>query len=362
MRLFARSFTHLLSCTRLMAAMVVFVTTVPCAALSANAQAAAELASIVVATSPADAGFIAEARVEAVRAATIAAQVPGRVLDIRVEPGQKVARGQVLMTLDARELAGADAAGQAQLAQARAAWERSQQLHRQKFISQSALDQAELAYKAALGNAGASGASLSHASVTAPMAGVIGERLIEVGELASPGRPVLTVFDPAALRVIAEVPQSRLTALRGKNEQGADKGASAIKARVELVESGRQIAVTRVEVLPTVDRQSHTVTVRLYLAAVDGLAPGMAVRARLITGLSEKMTVPAEAIVRRGEVTAVYVLPAEVNGPYRQPRLRQVRLGERQSDGRIEVLAGLAAGERIATDAVKAGIAQKNGQ
>ncbi len=305
----------------------------------------AELASHVVSAAPVPTGFSAEARIEAVRAATLAAQIAGRVTEIPVEPGQSVKKGELLLRIDARELAGADAAGQASLAQAAAQWQRSQQLYQQKFISRSALDQAELAYKAAQGNAGASGASLSHARVTAPISGVVGERLIEPGEMAAPGRALITVHDPASLRVIASVPQSRLPALK--------TGQKA--AMIEVVESGRRVPVKRVEVLPTVDSVSHTVTVRLYLADGEtGLTPGMAVRAHLLTGSAEKLTVPAQAMVRRGEVNAVYVL---TEGS--APRLRQIRPGEVLADGRIEVLAGLSAGERVALDPIKAGLALK---
>lgn len=312
-----------------------------------------ELASQTVLVAPVPTGFSAEARVEAVRSATLAAQIAGRVTEIRVEPGQAVKKGEVLLSIDARELAGMDAAGQASLAQAAAQWQRSQQLYQQKFISRSALDQAELTYKAAQGNAGASGASLSYARVSAPFGGVIGERLIEPGEMAAPGRALLSVHDPASLRVIASVPQSRLPAL---------KAQAGTKAVVEVVESGRRMAVKRVEVLPTVDPVSHTVTLRLYLADGEtGLAPGMAVRAHVLTGSAEKLVVPAQAVVRRGEVSGVYVLDNAATSSTSAtnatpPRLRQVRLGEVLPDGRIEVLAGLNSGERVALDPVKAGL------
>jgi multidrug resistance efflux pump len=71
------------------------------------------------------------------------------------------------------------------------------------FISRGALDQAELAYKAAVANAGVTAAGVSHAQVVSPINGVVGERLIEPGELATPGRPLLTVFEPGAVRAVA---------------------------------------------------------------------------------------------------------------------------------------------------------------
>ena len=286
--------------------------------------------------------FPAQARVEAVRAATVAAQVAGRVLAVNVDAGDRVKSGQLLLTLDARELAAGDVASQAQRAQAQASWERSKNLFRQKFISQAALDQAEAAYKAAQGGASATAATLSHARVTAPMSGVVAERLIEPGELAAPGRALLSIFDPSSLRVIATVPQARLEAVR-----------KVRRARVELVESGRWIDVERVEVLPTVDAQSHTATVRLILAAgTADIVPGMSVRAHLSTGAAEKLVMPSAAVLRRGEVTAVYVMDDQG-----KPRLRQVRVGEAMNESLIEILAGVSPGERVSLDPVKTGIA-----
>ena len=107
--------------------------------------------------------------------------------------------------------------------------------------------------------------------------------------------------------------------------------------------------------LPTIDAQSHTATVRLALPkGLDGIAPGMAVRAHLAVGSAEKLVVPADAILRRGEVTALYVI-----GDGGKVRLRQVRLGEAVGDGLVEVLAGIAAGERVSLDPVKSGINHK---
>lgn len=315
-----------------------------CCAVLPAPTIAAEIASAMVEDKLVELSFPAQARVEALREATIAAQVSGRVIDLRVDAGDTVKRGQLLLTLDARELAAGDAASQAQLTQAKAAWERAQNLFRQKFISQSALDQAEAAFKAAQGGAGASSATLSHTRVTAPISGVVAERLIEPGEMAAPGRPLLTLFDPAGLRVIATVPQARLNDVR-----------KARRARIELVESGRSINVDRIEVLPTIDQQSHTATVRLSLpAGTSDLLPGMAVRAHLSIGAAQKLVLPQAAVLRRGEVTAVYVLDAQGKA-----RLRQIRLGETVGDGLVEVLAGVNAGERVSLDPVKTGVANK---
>jgi RND family efflux transporter MFP subunit len=304
-----------------------------------NPLSAAELATETVNPTASNAALMLEGRVEAVRAATIAAQVAGRVLALPYDAGQAVKAGAVVARIDAREQAGNEAARQAQLAQARAEWERSKRLFAQKFISQSALDQAELAYKAALATAQASGASLSHATISAPLSGIVGERLIEVGEMAVPGRSLLTVFDPSALRVVSNLPASMA------------RKELAPEAEIEI--GGNSIKATRVEILPTVDGNSQTAALRLYLPmGVKDVRPGMAVRVRWAAGKDDGISVPTQALVRRGEVTAVYVLAADG-----RPRLRQVRLGEVLGAGRIRIEAGLAPGERVVLDPVKAAIA-----
>jgi len=288
----------------------------------------------------------AEATVEAVRQATVASQVNGRVFEVRVDAGSRVKAGEVLMRIDSREASENAAAAQAQLIQAKAQYERTRSLVEKKFVSAAAMDKAEADYKAAKAVAGQAGVGASYGTITAPMAGVVGLRLTEMGEMAAPGKALMTVFDPRSLRVTAAVPQQRLAEMKG--------GKGEMKARIEFTESGKWIDAVRVEVLPTVDSRTHTATVRAYLADnTEGVLPGAFARLHLMTGKVSKLLLPTTSIVRRGEVTLVYVL--DEKNPNAVPRLRQVRLGETMADG-IEVLAGLSSGETIALDPIQAGI------
>jgi len=297
--------------------------------------------SVVVQLREVDLGFPVEATVEAVHQATVAAQIAGRVIEVRADAGQRVRQGELLMRLDAREAAGSDASARASLAQASAAYERTRNLHAQKFVSQAALDQAAAAWQAAQGAAAASGAGVSHGTVTAPIAGIVAQRHVEPGEMAAPGRPLITVFDPKGLRVIASLPQYKLAELK-----------KAGRVRIEFPETGKWVDALRVEILPTVDARSHTATARLYLPeSIEGVVPGMYARAHFTIGQAQKLTVPPAAVLRRGEVTAVYVLDDKGGA-----RLRQVRLGEAVSGGELEVLAGINPGERVSLAPVKTGI------
>ncbi|MDP1526582.1 MAG: efflux RND transporter periplasmic adaptor subunit [Rhodocyclaceae bacterium] len=286
----------------------------------------------------------AEAVIEATKQAVVATQVSGRIVAVSVEAGQRVKAGQVLMRIDAREATENAAAARAQLVQAEANYTRTQNLFKQKFISQAALDAADAALKSARAQAGAAGAGASHATVTSPLSGLVAERHAELGDLAMPGKPLLTVFDPQGLRAVANIPQYKLQAAQ-----------QAKRARVEFPGSRRWLDGVRVEILPTIDAQSHTATARVTLADadLDGVVPGMAARVHFVVGSAQKLTVPPQAILRRGEISAVYVLKEG------KSILRQVRLGEPVADGEIEVLSGLSTGETISLDPVKTGIELK---
>lgn len=328
-------------------------------ALGATAQPLA-LRSATVAYRELDRVAAAEGIVEAVRHSTLAAQVAGRVVALPVKAGDSVRAGQVLVQIDARSAIQAEAASRSQVREAQAnlgnakhKFERSQRLFEQKFISQAALDQAEAEYlaaqaqtAAASANASQSATSTSLTTIVAPYDAVVGSTEVEVGDMATMGRPLVTLFDPRELRVTATLPQA---VLAGAN--------FAAPVKIEVPSQKRALVARRVTVIPIADTRTHTTRVRLDLPETAGLMPGQYARASIVTGRARALTVPEAAVLRRSEVTAVYVL--EANG---HARLRQIRLGESAGEGTIEILAGLKDGERVAIDPVRAGIeASSNG-
>lgn len=286
--------------------------------------------------------------VEAVRQTVVAAQVPGAVVALSVAAGDRVKAGQVLLRLDARAAEQQAGAAAAQVEAARAAqhaatkeFERQKQLAEKNFISQAALERAEAQHRSAqaqaaaqLASAGAARTESGFYTVRAPYDGIVAEVAVVLGEMAMPGRPLLTLYDPAALRVTAAVPQT-----------AAPRPDSAPQAELPGVAPGR-VTPLRWQVLPAVDPRTHTVQLRLDLPAGTAAAPGMFARVWLAGGPGDaaRVGVPAGALVRRAELTAVYVLAADG-----RPLLRQVRLGPANGE-QVEVLAGLAAGERVALD------------
>jgi RND family efflux transporter MFP subunit len=312
--------------------------------------AAVELRDVELTTS-------AEAVMEAVRQSTVSAQIAGRIVELRFDVGDYVKKGDVIVRIDERSAARALEASEAQvleaqaaLANARAQYERSKQLLAQKFISQAALDQAEAAYKSAqarvsalVAGAGAAATERSFATVVAPYSGVVSARHVELGEMASPGRPLMTGFDPSTLRVVATVPQAQVAAIQAGG-----------KARIEIPSLGRWVDVKSMTLVPQADPRTHTSRIRLELPAeVRGVVPGIYARAHFVVGKAPRLLVPRAAILRRSEVTAVYVVDGE-----NRAHLRQVRLGSAGDETSVEVLAGLKPGERVALEPVKAGIGQ----
>ena len=304
------------------------------------------LPTVVVAPHTAAIGFPAEAVIEAVQQTTVGAQIAGRVIEVKADAGQPVRKGEVLMRIDAREAEEAARAANAQYANAKLNYERTKSLVAQKFMSAAALDKAKAEYDAATANRAAAGASESHATIVSPLSGVVARRHAELGDMATPGKPLFTIYEPGGLRVTASIPQYRLNEMR-----------KVTTARVEFPELGKWVDASSVKLLPTADTATHVSQVRVNLPPVPEATPGMFARVHFVVGQAEKLTVPATAVVRRGEVAAVYV-----EGSDGRLSLRQLRLGETVGAGEIEVLAGLSAGDKVITDPVKAAIRLKSGK
>lgn len=322
---------------------------------------AAELPSVVAQAGAGRSTLGFDGVVEAVRQTVVASQVAGAIVRLDVKVGDRVRAGQVLMRIDARAAEQTAAASEAQARAARAEldvaakdFQRQQQLFQQNYISAAALDRADAAFKATqaqlqaqVAQAGAARTQSGLHVVTAPFDGVVSEVPVQLGDMAMPGRALATVYDPAALRITAAVPQSVAQQMvAGQTPRAELPGLPAAAAWVTPL---------RVQQLPTVDAATLSVQLRADLPpALAGVVPGMFARLWLpvlaSTGSAAPggaaaagLTVPLQAVVRHAELTAVYVLGADG-----KPVLRQVRLGRSQGE-QVEVLAGLMAGERVVT-------------
>lgn len=300
--------------------------------------------------------------VEAVRQTTLSAQVAGAIVSLHVKAGDRVQAGQELLRIDARaaQQNAASSYAQVQAAQsslnvARQDFARQQQLFQKQFISQAALDRAQAQWLATQAQvtalqaqAGAARTEAGFFVMNAPYAGVVSEVPVAIGDMAMPGRPLLTVYDPSELRVTAAVPQSVMAGLQDtRNFQVELPG---------LVPG--LLRPTRGQVLPMVDAATHTVPVRLHLPTpLPGVSPGVFARVWLSQTAAQttqqtagqaaapsRLYVPTRSVVRRGDMTGVYVVTAEGRA-----LLRQVRLAAPQGE-QVEILSGVRQGEQVAID------------
>lgn len=292
-----------------------------------------------------------DGRIEAVNQATVSAQTSGRIAELPFDVNDFVDAGKVIMRFTDTEqraaLTRAEAnleEGQARYAEAEQEFERVSNMFENGTVSKARFDQAKANRDAATARltAARSGVAtakeqLEYTVVRAPYAGIVAERHVEMGELVSPGQPLITGLSLQSLRVNVDVPQGMFHAIR-----------TIGKAFVYVDEE--RIVAEGLTFFPVADAAANTFRVRVDLP--DGSAtlyPGMIVKVGFVVGETKRLLIPAAAVVRRSELSAVYVAKGD------QVVLRQVRLGRRYGES-IEVLAGLGSGESVATDPVRAGI------
>ena len=328
------------------AALAVLLSACGSSETAADAPPLPKLDTFVVAADATGSGQSWDGTVEAVREAVLSAQTGGRVTAVDVDVNDRVVAGQTLLRLTVVEQqAGVDAAraqlraAEASAAEAERQYQRYAALSKGDYVSRAQLDQARAARDAANAARDAARAQLSSAgqnadytTVRAPYAGIVSSRDVEPGETVGPGQRLLTVYAPDELRIEVAVAQSA-AAIR------ANPGAKVV------FDGGKAVDARQVVVFPAADPASHSVKVRVLLPTMDAPpAPGATAKVVFpIRAEARSLRVPAAAVYRRGELTAVYVVE---DG---RALLRQVRLGAPQGDS-VEVLAGLRAGETIARD------------
>lgn len=308
--------------------------------------------------------------------ARLMAQASGRILSLAVRAGDRVTEGQELAVMEDRvlglkveqanraiEAAQADSsrarqgqmAAEAALAQARDEFQRVKKLLADKAATPQRFEQAQAAFKGA--EAGVAQArygveaamatvaraeaakkeaevGLGYTRLEAPMAGVVSERMVDPGDLAWPGRPLLLLMNPEAMRIEASVPESLAASVREGQalELSVDAlGGETLKGAVE-------------EIAPAADPLSRTVQIKVSLPKDARLVSGMFGRVRIPLGERDALLLPEKAFRRVGQLTMVRVREGQAW------KLRLVRLGARRADGTHEVLAGLAAGDVLALE------------
>lgn len=313
-----------------------------------------------------EAGGVVQARTTAL----LMAQILAPVREVRVAPGDRVRAGQVLIVLDAKDLAaqargaraGASAADQgahaaaseqqaaeAALTLARATYARISGLHAKRSATAQELDNATGALHAAEAQAAgaaararaaasgadsaraaseAAGATESYAVITAPFDGIVSEKMVEPGNMAAPGTPLMRVEDTRGFRLDVRVDESRV---------GYVSPGAAVPVLLDSGTGGDTTMVTGTvtEIGRAVDVDARSFLVKIALPAGTGLRSGTFGRARFSAGSRPALVVPAEAQRQRGQVTSVFVV---------EDAIARVRLVSVRG---TEVLAGLSDGEQV---------------
>ena len=308
-----------------------------------------------------EAGGVVQARTTA----TLTARILAPVREVRVKPGDRVRAGEVVVVLDGSDLrahsrsaraaaAAADqaiagAAGDRQAAEAgltlaRAAHTRIASLHAKRSATAQELDEATAALRraeaagasaiaraqgaasaleGARAAADAAEATASFATITAPFAGVIAEKLVEPGNMAAPGTPLIRLEDTGAFRLELRVDESRAADI-----------STGTTVKVTL-DSGASLDARVSEMARAVDADTRAFSVKIDLPNTDGIRSGQFGRASFAAKARRGLVVPAAALTHRGQVTSVLVVD---NGT---ARLRLVNARG------TEILAGLVEGDVV---------------
>ena len=221
-------------------------------------------------------------QITAVAQATLSSQIQSTVEELLVREGTAVKKGQTLVVLDSRDLRAELARAQAEAENARAHLARMKQLYGEDAVSTQEKENADRTFKVAEASRRAALTKVSYTVVTAPFDGVITEKKIEVGEIASPGQPLLKMEDPQRLRLEATVAEGDLQAL--------SRGAT-IPVMIDAL-GPKTLSGIVAQILPTGDPATHTFLVKVELPPTSGLKTGMFGRMLVDKGTGQTLVVP----------------------------------------------------------------------
>jgi RND family efflux transporter MFP subunit len=273
----------------------------------------------------------------------ISSKIMGSITFIAVKEGEQVKKGQVLLTIDDRDVAekvraaqNAVASAQEQKKLADVTLGRYKKLYDEKALSRQEFDQvetqknvAESEYERAKAILREAEAIQGYARVRAPFAGVVTGKKIDTGSMAVPGMHLLTVEDTSAFLVEAAM-----------DERLAAHIKPGIPVNVAIDSINRNMNGRISEVVPSIDPSTRTFVVKITVSGA-GLKTGLYARVRIPNGRREALTVPASSIVEKGQLTGVYAVDAKGIVAY-----RLVRIGNNFGNS-VEVLSGLVPGDRI---------------
>lgn len=286
------------------------------------------------------------ASVVAEQQAQIASRIMGYIREINVDIGQKVSTGQRLFRIDPSDIQGQMSQAGAGVAQAQAAladakndYERFGTLYKEEAIPKAQWDKIRLQYQvaqqqyaAARAGSNTAAAQMNYATPTAPFAGVVTQKLANVGDMAAPGRPIVVIENPAKLQVQAQVSEDIFSHLQ-----------VGTPVNLHVDSTNTDITGKVAYLVPSADPMSHTYLVKITLPEGHGLQSGMFVQAGFNIGQSAGIRIPSSAVLERAGIAGVFVIDKQGIAHY-----RMVRVGD-SSNGLTTIQAGLSTGESIVT-------------
>jgi len=276
--------------------------------------------------------------------ARVAARIVGYVVEIKADAGDVVKKDQVLVHIDTKEMAerldqvkaGLESA-KADLVKARNDFNRYKILFEKEAVAKKDYDDAIAKYdvaqaaeqraKAALEEAET---AMSYGVVRSPFDGIVADRNVNLGDLATPGRTLMSIYSPNTLELVAPV-----------GEQYAPYLHVGVPIRLEVPSINLDQNSTIREVVPLRDEKSRTITTKAAISEVPGLVPGLYGRLSFDTRTSETIVIPASAVHVVGQLETVKVLE---DGTL---RVRHVKTGRNLGDESVEIISGLKAGESV---------------
>ncbi len=269
------------------------------------------------------------ATIEPVLKAAIAAKVTGTVTELPVRLGSRVSRGDLLLRISAEEISARVMQAQAQLAQARRNYERERKLLKKKATTPETVKSMKDMLAVAEAAFDEAKTMLGYTRITAPFDGVITRKMVNSGDLATPGTPLLRLENDGELQAVAAVPETLLN----KIHEGD-------LLQVVVPSAGLRIQGTVAEIAPAADPASRTAPVKVGVAHDPALRTGQFARVILPVDQATTLLVPVSAVVTFGQMDKVFVVEEG------RARLRLVRTGSRSNDS-VEILAGLTPGDRV---------------
>lgn len=267
--------------------------------------------------------------VEAAQRAVLSAKVTGVIDSIKVAPGARVRHGEVLVTIDAREIRARLDSAEAAQEQAQKDFARIQKLLQSGSSTRQEFDAATMRLRTSDAALVEARTMRQYTGITAPFDGVITRKLVEVGDLATPGKPLLEMENSSLLRFECEVPEALI-----------DRVAMDAELPVSIDAAGAELPGKISEIAPSASAGSRTFLVKLDLPPAEKLRAGQFGRVRIPVRERPAVLVAKDAVVQRGQIENVFVVQDGI------ARLRLVKTG-RKMDGKIEILSGLSGGESV---------------